>query len=233
VPNRAWRSVAVSTALLLGAAVLAGLPARPAAAAQPGCRVDYAVTAEFNSGFVVYITIANDGPATNGWQIDFTFPSVTQRLATAFSARWSQNGRAVTAVSQVWNARIPTGSSTMIGFVGAVSGPNPAPTDVRITGCGDHPFPPTPMITSPTDNFVMREGQVTLLRAETLGFPGTVTRIDFFVDGVLFGTATTVPFNVQWYPLPLGTFTITATGYDDRGTVATSAPVHLIVRPMP
>ncbi|HVQ95404.1 MAG TPA: cellulose binding domain-containing protein, partial [Mycobacteriales bacterium] len=72
VPNRAWRSVAVSTALLLGAAVLAGLPARPAAAAQPGCRVDYAVTAEFNSGFVVYITIANDGPATNGWQIDFT-----------------------------------------------------------------------------------------------------------------------------------------------------------------
>jgi hypothetical protein len=233
VPNRAWRSVVISAALLLGAAVLAGLPARPAVADQPGCRVDYAVTVDFTTGFFVYVTIANDGPATNGWQVDFTFPTASQRLTSAFNARWAQNGQAVSAVSQTWNARIPTGSSITIGFVGAVSGPNPVPTDVRITGCGDRPFPPTPLVTSPSDNFVMYEGQVTLLRAETLGFPGTVTRMDFFVNGVLFGTATAAPFFVQWYPLPLGTFTITATGHDDRGTVATSAPVRLVVRPMP
>jgi hypothetical protein len=233
VPNRARRSVVVSAALLLGAAVLAGLPARPAAADQPGCRVNYTVNVDFNTGFVVYVTIANDGPATNGWQVDFTFPSATQRLTSAFNAKWSQNGQAVSALSNSWNARIPTGSTITIGFVGSVSGPDPVPTDVRITGCGDHPYPPTPLITSPTDNFVMYAGQVAVLRGETLGFPGTVTRIDFLVNGVLFGTATALPFNVVWYPLPLGTFTITATGYDDRGTVATSAPVHLIVKPMP
>jgi chitinase len=77
----------------------------------------------------------------------------------------------------------------------------------------------------------MVEGQVSQLVADTLGFPGAITRVDFRVDGALLGTATAAPFTFLWFPLPAGTFTITATAYDDRGTVATSTPVHLIVRP--
>jgi hypothetical protein len=226
------RSLAASAVLLVGALAPLTLPAAPAAAAVPGCRVDYAVT-DFHNGFVVNITITNDGPATNGWQLDFTFPDPTQRLTSAFSARWTQNGQAVTALAAPWNARLPTGRSAFIGFQGSVDGPDRVPTDVRITGCGDQPFPPTPLVTGPQDNSTMLEGQVTVLRADTLGFPGTVTSVDFAVNGVLLGTATTTPFSLVWFPLPVGTFAITATAHDTLGTVATSAPLHLTVKPQP
>ncbi|MEN3359403.1 MAG: hypothetical protein V7637_3385 [Mycobacteriales bacterium] len=231
MPSRIRRARALP-ALLLVTAVSLGLPAgpaSPAAAAQPGCRVSYVVSSEFNTGFLAIITIANDGPATNGWRLDFTFPSDSQRLTSAFSARWTQHGAAVTALSTPWNARLATGTSVQIGFVGAKVGANPLPTDLRITGCGDTPLPPTSLLTGPSDGLTMVEGQVSQLVADTLGFPGTVTRVDFRVDGTLLGTDTTAPFVFLWFPLPAGTFTITATAYDDRGTVATSAPVQLIV----
>jgi hypothetical protein len=228
--HRARRLLAASAVLLAGAAASLVLPAGAATAAVPGCQVTY-TTIDFNNGFVANITITNDGPAVNGWQVDFTFPDATQHLTNGFNARWSQHGQAVTGLAASYNARIPTGRSVNIGFQGSVVGRDQLPTDVRVTGCGDQPYPPTPLVTNPTAGRTMLQGQVLQLTADTLGFPGTVTSVDFAVNGAPLATATTVPFSFVWFPLPAGTFAITATAHDDLGTVATSAPVILTVKP--
>lgn len=144
-----WRRGAVAaaaTALVLGSGLVA--MTNPAAAAA-GCRVDYTVRSDWGSGFTADVSITNLGDPVSGWTLGFSFPG-NQQLAGGWSATWAQSGNAVTARSLDWNANLATGGATSIGFNGAYSGANPAPSDFTLNGVACTGQPPSPTPTDPT-----------------------------------------------------------------------------------
>lgn len=120
-----FRVVAKDTA---GRSSPASAPVRVTTATAPAaaCTVAYGVNTDWGSGFTATVTITNKGPALNGWQLGFSFTG-NQKVTQGWNGTWSQSGSAVTVKDAGWNAALPTGGSTGIGFNGAYTGANPAP----------------------------------------------------------------------------------------------------------
>ena len=227
--SRIWRTGALSVLLTpLFVAVTAG--AVPAAAAT--CPVSYTVTGAWATGFTADIGVTNLGTAAlQSWTVGFTFPDPGQQVSYGWSAVWSQTGGVVTATNQPWNGSLAVGATTHIGFVGSYSGNNPTPTNITLNGvpCGGGTGP-TVTVTSPSAGDVFIDGATVPLAAATSGsFWGTVTSVDFFVDGNPVGIDPTSPYTAAW-TATVGTHTITATAFDSGGAVVTSAPVSILVR---
>lgn len=92
------------------------------------CRVSYSANTWGGGGFGAAITITNTGTSTiNGWTLRFAFPG-NQQVTQGWSATWTQQGVDVSAESLSWNATLAPNASVGIGFNGAYSGSNPAPT---------------------------------------------------------------------------------------------------------
>jgi PKD repeat protein len=60
---------------------------------------------------------------------------------------------------------------------------------------------------------------------------GSITKVDFFVNNVAAGTATTAPWQAQWNNIPPGQYQITAKAINTTGGTTTSAPVTINVVP--
>ncbi len=108
-----------------------------ASAPPTGCTVGYSVSTDWGSGFTGDIKITNQGAPVNGWQLGFSFTG-NQKITQGWNGTWSQNAAAVTVKDTGWNAALPTGASTTIGFNAAYSGSNPAPKSFTLNGktCG-------------------------------------------------------------------------------------------------
>ncbi|MFD7659794.1 cellulose binding domain-containing protein [Actinosynnema sp. NPDC059797] len=131
-----------STAVLTACATALGLavpPAPQAAAADQGCRVDYAVASQWPGGFHGIVKITNLGAPVTRWSLGFDFPDPGQKVVQGWSATWRQTGARVTAANQVWNGALATGASTSIGFTGTFTSANPGATNFTLNGvaCGD------------------------------------------------------------------------------------------------
>jgi hypothetical protein len=61
---------------------------------------------------------------------------------------------------------------------------------------------------------------------------GTLSRVDFFANGTLLGSALTAPYSIPWNNVGPGSYTLTASGTDNSGVVATSSPVAFTVNPI-
>lgn len=90
------------------------------------------------------------------------------------------------------------------------------------------PVAPVVNITSPANNSTSVAGDVVVIAANATEDGGSITQVQFFVDGVSVGIATAAPFTAN-YTGVIGTHTITAVATDNLGTTKTSAPVSLIV----
>lgn len=100
----------------------------------PSCRVTYTSQAQWTSGFVAGVTIANTGQApTNGWTLTFTFGG-DQRITGSWGAVVSQSGAVVTASNAAWNATIQPGASVSFGIQGIWGASNAAPTAFSLNG---------------------------------------------------------------------------------------------------
>ncbi|GEL96458.1 rhamnogalacturonan lyase family protein [Cellulomonas terrae] len=119
--------MAATMAIGVGIAV-----AQPATAAA-GCRVDYSITNQWQSGFGADVKITNLGDAVNGWSLTWSFGS-GQTVVQAWNAAVSQSGSQVTAANVSYNGGIASGASTSFGFNGAWSGSNPVPTTFALNG---------------------------------------------------------------------------------------------------
>jgi regulation of enolase protein 1 (concanavalin A-like superfamily) len=58
---------------------------------------------------------------------------------------------------------------------------------------------------------------------------GRLSRVDFFADATLIGTATSSPYSVRWSSVPRGSYSLTAVARDADGATSTSAPVPITV----
>jgi poly(hydroxyalkanoate) depolymerase family esterase len=97
-----------------------------------GCSVTDSVSA-WNTGMTENITITDSGAAINGWKLTFTLGS-GQTITNGWNATYSPSTGAVTATNVSYNASIPTGGSTSIGFQANQTGNAAAPAAFALNG---------------------------------------------------------------------------------------------------
>jgi endoglucanase len=126
-----WRvgMVAGSVAALL----VAGMAVAVGVLAAAGCRVAYAVTAQWPGGFTANVNVTNLGDQINGWSLVWTFPS-GQQVTQAWNATITSSGAQVTAVNASYNPVIATNATVNFGFNGSWSGSNTVPTAFTLNG---------------------------------------------------------------------------------------------------
>ncbi|GAA5194674.1 hypothetical protein GCM10023322_59630 [Rugosimonospora acidiphila] len=158
--RRRFLFIALAAAVAAGAGTVATVAT--AQAAGTGCRVDYAVTNQWQGGFGASVTITNLGDAINGWTLTWSY-SAGQAVTQAWNATVTQSGSAVTARDAGYNAAIATGAGASFGFNGSwnnATNPVPATFTLNGTPCTGavsgsptptiHTFGPSPSPTRPS-----------------------------------------------------------------------------------
>jgi len=87
------------------------------------CRVTYAITDQWTTGFQTAITIQNTGSTPiNNWDLRFTFAN-GQVISLAWNSINEQNGLRVPITNASWNSSLAPGQSvTDVGFVASWNG---------------------------------------------------------------------------------------------------------------
>ncbi|WP_371526085.1 cellulose binding domain-containing protein [Streptomyces sp. NBC_01283] len=226
--RRLWTAVAATLALPL--AVLAA-PPNPAEAAAVECSVDYK-TNDWGSGFTADLTITNRGTsAIDGWTLTYGY-SGNQKLTNGWNATWSQSGKAITAKSLSYNAKIAPGAAATAGAQFSYTGANSAPTHFAVNGttCAGAHQPPITVLTSPKAGAVYSTGDAVPLAATAAAADGaSVDKVEFYDDTTLLGTDTTAPYGLSADALAAGTHSLYAKAYDSQGASGESTPVGITV----
>jgi hypothetical protein len=105
-------------------------------AGPPTCRVTYTTTSQWTGGFVASVTIVNSGTTPiNGWRLAFTLGG-DQRITSAWNARLTQSGAAVTLRNADWNAVIAPHGSTSMGMQGTWTASDAPPSAFLLNDVG-------------------------------------------------------------------------------------------------
>jgi hypothetical protein len=91
--------------------------------------------------------------------------------------------------------------------------------------------PPSVAIISPASGASFTAPASFAVTAAATDSDGSIVRVDFFVNGTPAGTASTAPYFANVSGLAAGSYVLTAQATDNRGGVATSAPVSVSVGP--
>lgn len=97
--------------------------------------------------------------------------------------------------------------------------------------------PPTCVISSPANNAILpipssTSGDIPV--AVSAGSPtGLITKVELYIDGTLFGTATTFPYSFTWHPTVVGGYKLIALAYDDKSNVVASSTTTLKIAASP
>ncbi len=89
--------------------------------------------------------------------------------------------------------------------------------------------PPTSTLTSPTATQSITEGDVVVLSATAADSDGSVTSVDFLVDGLVVATSTVAPYSATWTPSASGSYVVTSKAYDDQGAPSLESSVTITV----
>ena len=119
--------------------------------------------------------------------------------------------------------------------------PLPAWTEPMVTGGRLNVFnnanalaantPPSVNITSPVAGASFTEPAALNVSADASDAGGSVTRVDFYANGVPIGSDSSSPFSIVSANVPAGTYALTAKATDNLGAESTSSPVLVTVLP--
>ncbi|UTZ33121.1 chitinase [Vibrio campbellii] len=87
---------------------------------------------------------------------------------------------------------------------------------------------PTVSLTSPSASASITAGDAVNLAADAADTDGTVSKVEFFVDGALVGTSTAAPFTASWTATE-GVHEFSTKAYDDKNAASTVIAVTLTV----
>jgi plastocyanin len=87
--------------------------------------------------------------------------------------------------------------------------------------------PPSVTITNPVDGALFIAGANVPIQATASDSDGTVSKVDFFSNGALIGSATIPPYGVTFNSIPGGNYALLAVATDNLGASATSAVVNI------
>ncbi|MHB9133007.1 MAG: Ig-like domain-containing protein [Armatimonadota bacterium] len=94
---------------------------------------------------------------------------------------------------------------------------------------------PTVAITSPADGAEFLQPANVVIAATAADGDGTVTQVEFYIDGEKVGTDTTSPYQYSWNDVPkkATAYVLTAVATDSNGEITTSTPVNVMVNDIP
>ncbi|MGR5164234.1 chitinase C-terminal domain-containing protein [Vibrio owensii] len=104
--------------------------------------------------------------------------------------------------------------------LGACSGTGPVDPPVNEV--------PTVTLTSPSASASITAGEVVNLAADAADTDGSISKVEFFVDGALVGTSTAAPFTASWTATE-GAHEFSTKAYDDKNAVSVASAVTLTV----
>ena len=93
--------------------------------------------------------------------------------------------------------------------------------------------PPTVTLTNPAAGAVLFAPATFTLAAAAADADGTVTQVQFFVNGLLAGVSTGPLFSTELNNLPIGNYVFTAVATDNSGATNTASPVNVVVQERP
>jgi hypothetical protein len=92
--------------------------------------------------------------------------------------------------------------------------------------------PPTVSITQPVSGATGQENTAIDLQASATASVGTLSRVDYYLNGVKVGSANSGgTWDYSWTPTTSGNLTLEAVAYDSAGVAQVSAPVSIAVAP--
>lgn len=83
---------------------------------------------------------------------------------------------------------------------------------------------PAAYIATPLNGDYFLPNTTITLTSTAVDKDGTIASVDFLVDGVKIGTATTAPYSVQWTPTTVKDYVVTTIAKDNAGATGTSLP---------
>jgi hypothetical protein len=106
----------------------------------------------------------------------------------------------------------------------------PIPTCVISTPTGN---PTTPSVVPIPDYLADADASIPII--VNAGSPtGTITEVQLYINGVLFGTDTGLPYTFEWKPTVTGTYNFTALAYDAKNNViASTTSLTASITPQP
>jgi RHS repeat-associated protein len=102
-----------------------------------------------------------------------------------------------------------------------------APVSVNVNAA------PTVSLTGPANHTVTAAPASFTLTANAADSDGSVTKVDFYQNNQLIGTATSAPYSINWSNVAAGSYSVTAVATDNQGASTTSSPVSLIADAAP
>ena len=91
--------------------------------------------------------------------------------------------------------------------------------------------PPIVNITSPVVGSTTTVSSSVSISANATATSGTISKVQFFENGIPIATVTTPPYTASFTPLSAGVYTITAIATDDAGETTTSVPIVIEALP--
>lgn len=88
---------------------------------------------------------------------------------------------------------------------------------------------PVVSITDPQNNTTVSVGTALQIKATATDPDGTISQVEFFVNGLSIGNSASIPYEVSFTPSSTGTYILTAVAMDDDGATRNSSPVSLLV----
>ncbi|MET0494567.1 MAG: glycoside hydrolase family 48 protein, partial [Actinoplanes sp.] len=231
-PRVRRRLAAIGASLLgMGLVVTASPPSAEAAAS---CTVVYRVQSQWSGGFTGDIAITNGGDPVTSWRLEYDFPDAAQKVTQGWNGTYTQSARHVTVNNVAWNGNLGTGATVSTGFNGTFGTANPIPTAFTLNGtaCNGAAAAPTVAITSPAaDTRYTAPASIPIAATATAASGTTISKVEFYHDGLLLNTDTTAPYAYTWGSVPAQTaaYHLQAIAYDAAGVKSTTADVPVFV----
>jgi hypothetical protein len=190
--------------------------------------------------------------ADNSQPFSTTTYDVSSRIRTVSSVNWTPAGWSVVGQSEA-GQRTPDIAAVIQEIVSRPGYDPSGAISIIITGTGTRTAeayegsssmapqlvvlytpantPPMVAIASPGNGTTVDQGTLLNITANASDADGSVSVVEFFVDGVSIGADYAAPYSIDW-TIGLGAFELTAIATDNLGAFAISAPVTISGTPV-
>ncbi|MFN7949399.1 MAG: PQQ-dependent sugar dehydrogenase [Blastocatellia bacterium] len=166
------------------------------------------------------VSLAATASDSDGSIAKVEFFSGSQLLATDTQSPYSFNWTNVPSGSYTITARATDNKGAT-----AVS----AAVSVTVNPAQSSNKPPTVQLTSPASGSTFTAPARIDLAATASDSDGSVSRVEFYIDGKLLHTESASPYNITWSDVAAGSYSITARAIDNKGAATTSVAVKVTV----
>jgi RHS repeat-associated protein len=170
-------------------------------------------------------------PAGFMFQVSAAAPETNDTLTVEFYANGNLIGTRTSAPWSITTSNLAAGTYVLTAKAIDGQGANTtsAPRTIVVSDTNNNP---TVSITAPaaSSNFAAPAPSITVIASANAGeVNGWITRVEFYVNGVLTNTDTAGPWSFNWTNVPAGSYAITAKAVDQLNGETTSAAVNVTV----